>query len=83
MLRRLFRRRASGRARAAKVERPPENAKAPQISAIVAMALAHGVPYPDVDLSNLDGAASDGAESSGEMDNPTEHDGEPKEPDIT
>jgi hypothetical protein len=62
MLRGLLRRRALARARALKVEEPSENAKAPQISAIVAMALAHGLPYSYVDLSSLDGVASDGAD---------------------
>jgi hypothetical protein len=77
MLRRLLRRRTSGRRRAVKVEKPTENAKAPQISAIVAMALAHGLPYSYVDLNSLDGTAPDGADGSGEMDDPTDHDGEP------
>ena len=83
MLRRLLRRRASGRRRADKVEKPLKDAKAPQISAIVAMALAHGVPYSYVDTCLLVDDSSDGAGGSEETDNPTKRDGEPREPDIT
>lgn len=80
MLSRLLQRRGSGRARADKVEELPENDRAPRISAMVAMALAHGVPYSYVELSSLDGAASDRADASGESGDPTNRGGE-SEPD--